>query len=137
MSVQFATTLRNSRADLIESTIGTSPKLYIYSGAKPTNVSDNDPSGLLVMLTLPSDWESSASSGAKALAGTWSGTATGTGTPASYRIKDSSGTSSANTGTTYIQGTCGVGSGDLSLDGTITSGQTVNIGTYGITEGNA
>lgn len=134
--MQLSTALRNARANLIESTIGTSAKLLIFSGAKPTNVSDSDPAGLLGILSLPSDWMGASSGGVTALAGTWSGTAIGTGSPLSYRIKDSTATSTPDTGTTYIQGVCGVGSGELSANGTITSGQTLSITSYGFTEGN-
>jgi hypothetical protein len=73
-----------------------------------------------------------AASGAKAKSGTWSATASATGTAAHFRLYDSGGS------TCKIQGTVGAGSGDLSLDNTsITSGQTVTISTFTLTDGNA
>lgn len=134
MSLQMSTTLRNSRCDSIESTIGTAPLLKIYSGSVSANCAASAPSGLLATLTLPSDWLAAASSGAKAKSGTWSGTASGTGTAASWRIYDSGDT------TCHLQGTVTAtgGGGDVTLDNTsIASGQAITVATFTITEGNA
>ena len=47
-------------------------------------------------------------------------------------------TSTDDTGTTYEQGTCGIGTGDLQLDNTsVTSGQNVTITTWTRTQGGA
>lgn len=132
MAIQLGTTLRNARINAVESTVGTSPKLQIRTGAQPANCAAADSGSLLAELTLPSDWANAASSGASTLAGTWTGTATGTGTAAHFRLKDSAGT------TTHMQGSVGQGTGDLSLDNTsIVSGQTVNITAWTTTDGNA
>lgn len=132
MAIQLGTTLRNARINAVESTVGTSPKLQIRTGAQPANCAAADTGSLLAELTLPSDWANAAASGASTLAGTWTGTATGTGTAAHFRLKDSAGT------TTHMQGSVGQGTGDLSLDNTsIVSGQTVNITTWTTTDGNA
>lgn len=132
MAIQLGTTLRNARINAVESTVGTSPKLQIRTGAQPANCAAADTGTLLAELTLPSDWAGAASGGASALAGTWTGTATGTGTAAHFRLKDNAGT------TTHMQGSVGQGTGDLSLDNTsIVSGQTVNITTWTTTDGNA
>lgn len=87
--MQLSTTVRNAQADVFESTVSTGPLLKIYSGAVPADCAAADPAGLLVTLTLPSDWLSNASSGAKALSGTWSGTVASSGTAVTWRIKDS------------------------------------------------
>ena len=132
MTVQYSTTLRNNQLDQVESTISTSPKLQIRTGAQPANCAAADAGSLLAELTLPSDWMNAAGSGTKTLNGTWTGTASGSGTAAHFRIKDSTGT------TTHMQGSVGEGSGDLSLDNTdIASGQTVNVTAFTITAGNA
>ena len=132
MAIQLGTTLRNARINAVESTVGTSPKLQIRTGAQPANCAAADSGSLLAELTLPSDWANAASSGASTLAGTWTGTATGTGTAAHFRLKDSAGT------TTHMQGSVGQCTGDLSLDNTsIVSGQTVNITAWTTTDGNA
>lgn len=132
MALQESVSVRNAKLDQIESTIGTSALLKIFSGAVPANCAAADPSGLLCTITLPSDWMANASSGSKAKSGTWSASASGSGTALSWRIYDSGGAAC------HMQGTCGQGSGDLSLDNTnIASGQTVTVNTFSITAGNA
>ena len=134
MTHQYSGTVRDARNDAIETAIGTSAKLYLFSGAEPANCAAADPSGLLATLTLPSDWMSNSSAGVKAKLGTWSGTGSGAGNAASYRIKDNAGV------TCHIQGsvTATGGGGDLTLDNiSIAIGQTVTINTYQITDGNS
>lgn len=129
MALQFQTALRNTWLDAIETAVGTSPKLRISTGSAPADCAAADTGTLLVELSLPSDWLNAASAGAKTKNGTWSGTLSGgsASTPGHHRIKDTAG---ANV---FLQGTCGIGSGDLSFDGTFTSGQTVTITTYTLT----
>jgi hypothetical protein len=134
MALNYSTTLRNNQLDAIETTTGTAAKLYIRSGAKPTACADADSGTLLATLDLPSDWLAAASSGSKAKAGTWTGTAAATGTAGHFRIKDSTGT------TCHLQGsiTATSGGGDMELDNTsIASGQTITINTFTVTAGNA
>ena len=134
MTVQHSDSVRNARLDAIESTIGTAPILRLYTGAQPANCAAAASGTLLAALTLPSDWQAAASSGSKAKSGTWSGTASATGTAAHYRIYDSTGT------TCHEQGSVTATSdgGDLELDNTsITSGQTVTVSTWTYTEGNS
>lgn len=133
MALQFSTTVIDNQLDQIESTIGTSAKLDIYTGSIPANCAAADTGTKLISISLPSDWMNAASSGTKTKLGTWSGTATAgsAATPGYFRIKDSTDT------TTGMQGTCGIGSGDLSFDGTITSGQTITISTFTLTGGGA
>lgn len=131
MALQFQEALRNARLDLIESDIGVSPLLKVFTGTPPAATTDADTGTQLANMTLPSDWMGAAAAGAKAKAGTWqdlSGDAAGT--PGYFRIYTSG-------GTCKIQGTCGVGSGDLSFDATISLGGSVTINTFTLTEGNA
>lgn len=132
MTHQYSVTVRDARNDVIETTIGTSAKLYLYSGAEPINCAASDPTGLLATLSLPVDWLGQSSGGIKAKGAiVWTGVASVAGVAASYRIKDSGGT------TCHIQGSVGIGSGDLQLDNTnIAIGQTITISTYQITDGN-
>lgn len=132
MSLQLSTAVRNAMLDAIETNVGTSAKLKLFTGSVPANCASADPAGALATLSLPTDWMNNASSGSKTLLGTWSGTATGTGTAASFRLYASDGTTCGG------QGTVGLGSGDLQLDNTsIASGQTINITTFTLTAGNA
>ena len=133
MAIQLSTTVRNARLDTIESTIGTTPIMRIRTGSAPADCATADSGSVLATLTLPSDWMAAASSGSKAKSGTWQdASADATGTAGHFRIYDSAGT------TCHIQGTCGLGSGDLSLDNTsIATGQSVSISTFTLTDGNA
>jgi hypothetical protein len=134
MALNYSTTLRNNQLDQVESTVGTSAKLYIRSGAKPTACADADSGTLLATLDLPSDWMAAASSGSKAKAGTWQGTGGAAGTAGHFRIKDSGGT------TCHLQGsiTATGGGGDMTLDNTsIASGQTITVTGFTLTAGNA
>lgn len=130
--MQLSDAVRNARLDAIESTVGTSAQLKIFSGAVPANCAAADPSGLLVTMNLPSDWMAAAASGSKALLGTWSATASsGSSTaPVTYRIYNSAGS------TCHIQGPAGVGTGELQLNGSITSGQTVTVTAFTIADPN-
>ncbi len=131
MALQYSVAVNNARLDAIETTISTTAKLLIYTGSVPATCATGATGSLLATLTLPSDWLAAASSGVKAKAGTWSGTASGSGTAGYFRI-------TANDGTTVgLQGTCGEGSGDLSLDNTdIAIGQTITVSTFSITAAN-
>lgn len=132
MAIKLATSTRNARLDAIETEVGTGAVLKIRTGSAPADVATADSGSVLVTITLDSDWMAAASSGAKAKAGTWSGTASGAGTAEHFRIYASNGT------TQKIQGTVGEGSGDLSLDNTdIAIGQTVTVSTFTLTDGNA
>lgn len=135
MAIQYSTTVRNARLDVIESTIGTAALLRIYSGTKPTNpgtaLSGNT---LLAECSLPTDWMAAASGGSKAKSGTWEDTsADATGTASFFRIYDSGGT------TCHVQGTVTAtgGGGDMTVDNTsFASGQAFTVSTFTLTEGN-
>lgn len=131
MTIKISTTIRNARLDQIETTIGTNAKLWIYSGAMPSSVTTAASGTKLVSIQCPSDWMAAASAGSKAKSGTWSATATGTGTAGYWRLLNSGGT------TVGMQGTVSTSTGDLNLDNTsIASGQTVTINTFTLTDGN-
>lgn len=134
MALNYSTTLRNNQLDQVEGTVGTAAKLYIRTGAKPTACADADSGVLVATLDLPSDWMAAASSGSKAKAGVWTGTAASTNTAGHFRIKDSSGT------TCHIQGSITItgGGGDMELDNTsIAIGQTITVSTFTLSAGNA
>jgi hypothetical protein len=131
MAIQYSVAVNNARLDTVESTTGTTAVLKIFSGAVPANCAAADPTGTLVTITLPSDWMNNAASASKTKLGTWSGTAAAAGTAASFRIYESTAT------TCHIQGTCGLGSGDLQLDNTsIANGQTVTVNTFTLNAAN-
>jgi hypothetical protein len=135
MALQYSVAVRNSQLDAVESTIGTSAIMEIRSGAAPADCSEADSGTVLATLNLPSDWMAAASSGSKALAGTWEdSSADATGTAAHFRIKDSGGS------TCHIQGTVTAtgGGGDLTLDNTsIASGQAITISSFTLNAANS
>lgn len=128
--MQYSVTVNNARLDVVETAIGTAPTLNLYSGSAPANCAAADTGTLLATLTLPSDWMANAAAGAKAMAGSWSGTASGgsAATPTHFRIKAGA--------TCHLQGTAGIGSGECQVNGTITSGQAVSISSFSITAAN-
>lgn len=133
MAIQLATLTRNARLDAIETEVSTTPVMKLRTGAQPANCGTADSGTVLCSIALPSDWLAAASSGAKAKAGTWSGTGIGGGgTAAHFRIYASDGT------TCKIQGSIGQGSGDLSLDNNvIADAQVITITTFVLTDGNS
>lgn len=134
MTIQLSTTLRNAMVGQYESTIGTTPKLQLRTGAQPANAAAADSGTLLCEITLPSDWMGAASAGAIALLGTWSGTGAAAGTAAHYRLKDSTGTTCHEQGSVTATG----GGGDLTLDNTsIAVSQAVSVTSWTRTQGGA
>jgi len=138
MALQYSTTLRDAQLDAVESTLGTSAILEIWSGTEPADADTADGAGdILCSITLPSDWMAAASGGSKAKSGTWSGTGTsaaGTGTDATYFRLTTSG------GTVHMQGTVTAtgGGGDMTVDNiSIAESQTVVVSTFTLTAGNA
>ena len=135
MTLQYSTTVRNSKLDAVETAIGTSPILKIRTGAAPANCGTADSGTVLATVTLPSDWMAAASGGTKAKSGTWEDTsADNTGTAAHFRIYDSGGT------TCHIQGTVTLtaGGGDMTVDNTsFVAGQNFLVTGFTLTAGNA
>lgn len=131
MAVQLAVSTRNARLDAIETDLGSDPDLEIRSGSPPADCAAADSGSLLCSMQLPADAFAAAASGSKAKSGTWQGTASGTGTAGHFRVKTSG-------GVCKLQGTCGQGSGDLSLDNTsIANGQTVTVTSFSLSDANA
>jgi hypothetical protein len=128
MAFQYSVSVRNAKLDTVESTIGVSAILKVFSGAEAANCAAADPAGLLVTINLPSDWMNNASTGSKTLLGTWSAAASGTGTAASWRIYETTAT------TCHIQGN----TTDMTFNNTsIATGQTVTVNSFTLTAGNS
>lgn len=121
MAVKFSVEMRNALVSQVESTMGPSPKLIFFSGTIPANTTVTAPvSGGLVIatMTLPSDWLTTpAVNGSVQLVGTWTTTASASGTISYYRIYDANGIA---TGICHEQGnvTTSGGGGDITLDST-------------------
>lgn len=135
MALQYAVAIRNAQLDIVESQPGTGARVKIFQsgGSPPANCAAADVGTVLCDMTLDTDWMAAASGGTKAKAGTWQDvSADNAGVADYFRIYDSTAT------TCYVQGTCGIGSGDLQLDNTnIAAGQQVTITAFTLTAGNA
>lgn len=110
-------------------------ELKIYSGSQPATA-DTAPTGtLLVTITLPTPAFDASSSGVAAKAGVWSAVASaGAPTNAGYFRMKSSGGSFPIDGAITATG----GGGELELDDiAITSGETVTINSFTITQPSA
>lgn len=132
MALQYSVTVNNARLDAVETASGASAKLRFYTGAAPANCDAASTGTLLVEMALPADWMNPASAGAKTKLGAWSGTCIAAGVAGYFRITDAAGT------TAHIQGTCGIGTGDMQLDNTdIAVSQVVTVTSFQITAANA
>lgn len=135
MSVQLSVNVRNARLDAIESTIGVSARLRIYSGAPPANCAAANSGTLLADITCPSDWLAAAASGQKALSGTWQdASADNAGTAGHFRVYDSTAATCHMQGTVTASG----GGGDMTVDNAVfAAGQVFNVTSFTLTDGNA
>lgn len=90
--LQLATDVRNAMLDAIETVLGTSPVMKIFSGSLPANAAAADSGTVLSTISLPSDWMAAASGGTKVKSGTWEdNSADATGTAGHVRIYTSGG----------------------------------------------
>jgi hypothetical protein len=135
MAIQLSTTVRNAMLDAIETTVGTSAVLRIRTGAAPANCAAARSGTVLATLNLPSDWMAAASSGSKALTGSWTdASADAAGTAAHYEIMDSTVT------TCHLQGTVTAtsGGGDIELQNVvIAAGQAITITSFSLAAANS
>lgn len=131
MAVKLSTTLRNARANAIQTTVGAAAVLRLYTGTAPSAAADASSGTMLAEFTLPTTWLAAASSGAVAQAGTWScPSAAATGTAGYYRIFDPTGA------TCHYQGDVPANLTGTP-DNTITLGAPVNITGFSFTEAGA
>lgn len=127
MALQYSSLLRNNQVNQLQQTVGGSGTLKVFSGPVPASCSTADPTGPLVTIALPTTFLTAAS-GTTALSGSWSATASASGTAASWRIYDSS-------NNCHMQGNV---TSDLILNNTnIANGQTVTVTSFAVTAGNA
>lgn len=129
MTISYKDSLRNTRMSDLLTAIGSSAKIKIYDATGGVPATVNTAIGSQVLLVdLPCSATFGVVSGADLTANAITPTLpTAGGTAAFYRICTSGGTA-------IVQGTCGVGSGDLQMGSlTITMGVTVEIASMVIT----
>lgn len=136
MTIQLSTTLRNNRLDQIETTLGTTARLLIRSGAPPANVAAGRTGTILATIALPTDWMAAASNGSKTIQGTWTDSAAdNAGTAGHFEIDTGGGTP-----VVHLQGTITAtgGGGDMELDNTVfAAGQAFSVTAFTLNEPNA
>jgi hypothetical protein len=137
MALQLSVAVRNAMLDAIETTVGATAVLKIYdlTAGAPANCAAAITGTILATLTLPSDWMAAASSGAKALAGTWQDTsADASGTADFFRLFANDGTTCGAQGTV----TATAGGGDMTVDNTVfAAAQSFTVTGFTLTAGNA
>lgn len=135
MTMQASENVRNNRLDIIETVIGASPILRIYSGVAPDSCADAPTGTLLAEMVLPSDWLDVASGANISKLGTWEDvSADATGEAGYFRIYESTGT------TCHIQGSVtltGYGGQLMFDDISFVAGDPVTIATFVMTDGNS
>jgi len=122
---QYSTTARNNMLDSLETTVGASAKLRMFTGAPPANCAAADTGIKVTEMSLPSDWMANASGGSKAKSGTWEDPAAdAAGILGYYRIYDTSFTVCHHQGTITEAG----GGGDMIVDNNdVNVGQQITI----------
>jgi len=134
MALQYSQGVLNAKLDQIETTAGTAPVLRFYTGSMPATCATAASGTQLASQALPSDWLAAASAGAKAKAGTWSGTFSAAGTVGYFRIWDTAVTNCHIQGTVTITGS----GGDMTMDNNVAaSAQAWTVNTFTLTSANA
>lgn len=129
MALGMSTTLRNARLDAITTAVGNAGKLAIYDGTRPAT--GGTATNKLAEFTLGTPFAAAASAGALSPSLPSNVTALLTGTATWFRVTTSG-------GTFVFDGSAGTGGTDLVLNSAaISSGATVSITGFTVTEGNA
>lgn len=136
--IQLSTAVVNAALDSIETTIGASAMLRMFSGSIPADCAAADSGTKLVEMILPSDFYADASARSKALSGSWAstglaGAAAGTAI-GYYRIYNNAGSTCHEQGTVTATG----GGGDMTVNNVnIADGQAISITSKTLNGGNA
>lgn len=125
MTIQFSVAVRNAMLDAIETTMGTSAKLQMWTGTPPANCAAAATGTKLVEISLASDWAAAATNGSKSLSSLpLVTTGLANGTAGYYRFTNSAGTTCHEQGTVTAAG----GGGDIIVDNPVmVSGQEVQV----------
>lgn len=132
MATSLKDAIRTTFVGAIVTAVTTTSRILIYTGSAPSKTAT--PTGTLLATLTPSATFGTTATGVLTANTITSATAAASGTPGYYRIID--GTTDDGTHT-EIQGSAGVGSGDLNFSSTIASGGTVAITSLTYTDGNA
>jgi hypothetical protein len=135
MSVQLSLAVRNARLNAIETAIGASAILEIYSGAVPASCAAATTGTALAQFALAAAWAAQAANGAMSLSSTpLTSSAIGNGNAGYFRIYASDGV------TCHLQGsvTAAGSGGDMTVDNpSIVTGQIVTVSGFTLNEPNS
>lgn len=127
MAIQYSTAARTAQMSQLNTTIGTSAQIIIYSGTAPANVGTAATGTALVTFAGNATAFGSASNGVLTAGAVANANATASGTAGYFRINTSAGTA-------VLQGTVGTAGADMIVTNTnIASGQTCQFSSLTIT----
>lgn len=127
MAIQYSTTHRTNAMTQLNTDIGTSAQIIIYTGSMPANVGTAPTGTALVQFAGNASQFGTVSSGVLTASAVANATASNTGTAGYFRINTSGGTA-------VVQGTCGTSGADMILTNTsINSGQTCTFSSLTVT----
>ena len=128
MALQFDTTTRNNMLTQLNTAIGTSALLEIFTGAPPANCAAAATGTLLGTFTCNAGGFGTVSGGVLTVSAIANVTAGATGIAGYFRVLDSGGV------TTHMQGTIATSGSDLNITNTsINSGDTLIVSSWTIT----
>lgn len=130
MAIQYSTTHRTNAMTQLNTDIGASAVIKLFSGAAPANCGTADTGTLLVQFAGNAGGFGTASGGVLTASAVASVTATASGTPGYFRIYPTA----ASTTNAVVQGTVGTSGTDMILTAaSVTSGQTCNFTSLTVT----
>ena len=116
MAIQYSILVNNARLDAVETQVGVSAVVKIYSGTIPASCAAAITGTTLATLNLVSDWMNAAASAQKTKLGTWTdASADAAGTATHFRIFATDGTTCGIQGTVTATG----GGGDMTVDNAV------------------
>lgn len=131
MAIKYSTAARTAKMSALNSEIGASAKLRLYSGTRPASPAAAITGTLLAELTCNAGGFGTASGGQLTASAIASNAASGTGSASHFRLWKADGA------TAVIDGDVAVSGADLNLNNTsINTGQTVSVTSFVITENN-
>ena len=130
MAIQYSLTHRNNAMTQLNTDIGASAVIKVFTGSAPANCGTADTGTLLVTFAGNAGGFGTVASQVLTASAVASATASGNGTAGYFRIYPSA----ATTTNAVVQGTCGTSGADMILTNTsITSGQTCNFTSLTVT----
>lgn len=131
------TSTRNGALSQIVTDAGTGAYLYFYTGSAPAKSSNNfvAPTGTLLSKHALANPIGTVATGVLTFSTIPTAVATNGGTPGYYRICSSS--TDTDGSTCIVQGTAGVGSGEVNFTSAVVQNGNVTVSSFTISEGNA